>query len=454
MKKSDISKNISTIIFLGVIFVGFGSMVIGKVHAELVDRGIINKPDIYNNVVYIDWLEKYPFEIDNTDKSVVSANVIANSTKITENSNNDYQSEGVASRLISKYQWSVQKLKDSCMDTTHYLIGYYPLLEVNGYFGKIIGKTDYSQNNGIVKLDDNRLITIQNKLDEDSLDNIVDSVDRLAEFSEDLGIKFVYLGLPDKIDKDEVLPGGVKTYTNKIYDEFIKKLNLKNVDYIDLRKEMEKENISSSDIFYKTDHHWKIETGLWVARSLAKNINNLYNIKLDYDILDEKGFKYKNYPKSWIGSQGRTMTLGYCDLEDFNIPLPNYNIKFEVEYPDLDVTLDGKFEETMINWKRFDNIEDYYNNNLYEAFLYGCRALVKIDNKNNDNGVKILTINDSFSITMAPYLALATDEIHMIDTRIYNGNFFGSVRSYIKEYRPDIIVLSYMPEVDYLERLE
>jgi hypothetical protein len=50
-------------------------------------------------------------------------------------------------------------------------------------------------------------------------------------------------------------------------------------------------------------------------------------------------------------------------------------------------------------------------------------------------------IRDSFSVAVAPYMALGCSELDLIDIRPTNGNFTGSVRTYIKEMQPDIVIM-------------
>ena len=83
--------------------------------------------------------------------------------------------------------------------------------------------------------------------------------------------------------------------------------------------------------------------------------------------------------------------------------------------------------------------KDYYQSNPYGAYNYGDKALRKINNIMNNGSKKILFIHDSFSNSMIPFLALGINYIEALDLR----HFKGSLKSYIKQNKPDMIITAY-----------
>ena len=59
---------------------------------------------------------------------------------------------------------------------------------------------------------------------------------------------------------------------------------------------------------------------------------------------------------------------------------------------------------------------------------------------------QIIFIRDSFSLALASYFSLMVKQLDMIDVRTENenfGNFDGSIKSYIKQTKPDFVILLY-----------
>ena len=71
-------------------------------------------------------------------------------------------------------------------------------------------------------------------------------------------------GLPDKLCKyeesDQSLDG-VITFSNATIDDFVAGFRAMDVDVLELREELHKAELNHHNLFFKTDHHWKLETG-------------------------------------------------------------------------------------------------------------------------------------------------------------------------------------------------
>jgi hypothetical protein len=82
---------------------------------------------------------------------------------------------------------------------------------------------------------------------------------------------------------------------------------------------------------------------------------------------------------------------------------------------------------------------DYYNKNPYGGCNYGDQPLIQIENQLAVDEHKILIIKDSFSDCMISCLALAEENVDSIDLR----HFTGSLKAYIEESNPDIVIVMY-----------
>ena len=85
--------------------------------------------------------------------------------------------------------------------------------------------------------------------------------------------------------------------------------------------------------------------------------------------------------------------------------------------------------------------KDYYGKNPYAAYNHADRPLIKIRNRLNTDGKKLMVIHDSFSNCVIPFLALAIHDVDAIDLR----HFTGSLKRYIEENKPDVLAVMYTP---------
>jgi hypothetical protein len=97
------------------------------------------------------------------------------------------------------------------------------------------------------------------------------------------------------------------------------------------------------------------------------------------------------------------------------------------------------------------NICDYYNKSPYHANNYGDRPLIQIENQLTADEHKILVIRDSFCDCVISCLALAEKNVDSLDLRYFTG----SVKAYIEESAPDLVIVMYdagdaAGEIDYL----
>lgn len=82
---------------------------------------------------------------------------------------------------------------------------------------------------------------------------------------------------------------------------------------------------------------------------------------------------------------------------------------------------------------------DYYNVNPYADVNYGERPVIQIENQLTADNHKILVIRDSFCDCVVSCLAIAEKNIDALDIR----QFTGSVKAYIKESNPDVVIVMY-----------
>lgn len=262
-------------------------------------------------------------------------------------------------------------------------------------------------------------------------------ISNFNQYLKESNIDFIYMESPDRnyFYKDMLDKYNLK-YDYNSYKKLYKLFRKKGISYIDTHSIMKKLNNKKDPIFYNTDFHITSETGKNLALYLGKYINDNYGYNLNLSILDNDNFDIVSFKKSFNGFYIRKFGLGKKYYEDFNYYMYNKYSDFIADYDG--VLVSGSFKEALYN-NKYDN-----SNNAAELMhmkqLYGIKALKKIENKADNVDKKILVIADSQFQTMGPYISLMFKNLDVIDIRTTNGNFKGSMKKYIKDTKPDMVL--------------
>ena len=348
-------------------------------------------------------------------------------------------------KFINLWKNFFVKVNDIGSDFEENMPYYDDMVTFAQYTKKILQPSSDIYNGNIIRLLNNHLYEYENERSEEYYKNIICYEVDLEHFTESLGIPFIYIQPPVKIcEFDKKLPLGIKDYRNENLSLHLKLLENEGIDILDLRDTLHEQGLDHYSMFYKTDHHWNIEAGLWAANQISEVISEDFGIELQTDLLQIENYKDLTFEDKFLGSHGRTITRAYADPESFSILIPKFDTDFRVESPDYNLDLTGSLEETMINWGQLNKYLESDTENLYAALLYGNRPIMKITNHNKPDGLKVVMIRDSFSLAVAPYLANVLGELHLIDMRERLGGYTGSVRAYIEEVNPDLVCMMYM----------
>lgn len=424
---------ITMLIFLGVIFFYFMCFGVGIVKQEILPKVLDLKSA---EIIETDWSIQYPF---------------------AEEKNEDTQTNTDKINIFVKIENAIIKVKSSVeYHLNQNFIFNRELIELNGKVNHLLGKHIVTgMESTVFQLMNGYLAQADESMTKSDYKYSIQQVEDFARYVEKKNIPFLYVQMPNKVCKfDPELPIGIEFKLNDQMDETVEKLRAKNYEVLDFRKLIHEENLNHYDLFYKTDHHWKVETAFWAAQELDKVLrSDEIGLVADQDNLNRVNFYEQTYKKSFLGYLGRQVTLGYAKPEDFNLLLPKYNLDYELKCPEKNLELTGDFEKCLINWDMYDEDKSVYDKSYYDGLLYGNQAVMTIKNNSVNNKSKVLIIKDSFSLPMAMYLSTAYHEVTLIDIRLNQGKFNGSVRSFIDEYQPDAVVLGLLPTADVVDRL-
>ncbi len=306
---------------------------------------------------------------------------------------------------------------------------------------KLIGWKLYApgEYNSILYLDNGYLANANEKESAESIHKIATKIKGLKDAAEMAGAEFLYMQTPGNIDKygDEGI-NNVKDHANGNADMLLSDLKGYGIDCLDLREDIHDTFEDYHSIFFKTDHHWRQPAALWATSRLAGYLNESYGLEADLSLYDIEKYDTEIRERYYLGSLGRRASLAAAEPDDFELLYPKFetDIRFIIE--DKDIDRSGSFSITYDYDKMAE--EDIYWRECYLALLsfYGTGS-AKVINNIAPNDIRIIVVGDSLAIPMVSPLALNCRETELIDPRYFKD----SIKDYIKENRPDIVINTY-----------
>ena len=289
---------------------------------------------------------------------------------------------------------------------------------LNSYYNLGIG---LNGRNGVYNSADGYLINVP----VDKENYVRKNIRVLAEFKEKIGdVPMTVMLAPSTgyiaTDKLPLIHDSYKDDT--YFAETAKTLGESGVNFVDLRETFKQKYAEGVQLYYRTDHHWTTDGAYEGYVKLCE--------KLGVQPADKDSFAKTAYG----GFYGTTYsTSGYWLTKPDSITVYDNQ-----ENTDKNITVkiseDGKDNHygSMFFYNHID--ED----DKYPVFLDGNHALTEIQNKNAKNGT-IVVIKDSFSHSLAPFLAENYSKVVLVDLRYYKQ----SVSDLIKKENPEQVVALY-----------
>ncbi len=289
---------------------------------------------------------------------------------------------------------------------------------LNSYYNLGIG---LNGRNGVYNSADGYLINVP----VDKENYVRKNIRVLAEFKEKIGdVPMTVMLAPSTgyIATDK-LPLIHDSYNDDTYfAETAKTLGESGVNFVDLRETFKQKYAEGVQLYYRTDHHWTTDGAYEGYVKLCE--------KLGVQPADKDSFAKTAYG----GFYGTTYsTSGYWLTKPDSITVYDNQ-----ENTDKNITVkiseDGK-DNHYGSMFFYNHIGE---DDKYPVFLDGNHALTEIQNKNAKNGT-IVVIKDSFSHSLAPFLAENYSKVVLVDLRYYKQ----SVSDLIKKENPEQVVALY-----------
>ena len=327
-----------------------------------------------------------------------------------------------------------------------------------GYNGRLPGREAFvTLNGGFRRLLGERAVNERYKLSNGQLTYVIPALDMtgiaantvaFSEALEQAGIPFLYVNTPFKTDpSDKQLPVGVEDYANENADRFLALLREGGVDTLDLRERERVEGLDHYSLFYPTDHHWTAETGFWAFTEIVDALTQRdASFAVDARILDDNSYDHTVYPHCYLGSHGRRVGPWYAGMDDLTVITPRFETSVRLVLAYEGVEREGSFQEAFLFPEKLEGSP--FENSRYDVYLGGEYSRMQFHNRSRGENLavestpkRLLVFKDSFSLVVAPFLALGYDEVEFVDLRLFGSG----IVDYIRAFDPDAVIVLYNP---------
>ena len=268
------------------------------------------------------------------------------------------------------------------------------------------------------------------------------AVQKTLELKEKLdqeGIPLLFVLAPFKVDGgNSGLPPHVTDYADVNGDRFLAEIQKEGVAVLDLRDSLRGGNANQKELFFDTDHHWRIETAFDATWTIGRQLNEAYGFQIDEKLMDIGSYGSRTYDDFFLGSMGRRTGFRYAGVDDFTYIYPEFPTDMTVEQIDgaQHLVTRGDFSASMINP---DNLspENPPDTNRYAVYKGDHEELIFRNHLEGEG--RILMIKDSFALPVYSFLAPAVSELRALDMRFFKRN----AGDYAADYQPDVVIILY-----------
>lgn len=259
----------------------------------------------------------------------------------------------------------------------------------------------------------------------DTKNNVKKNVSVLADFKQKIGdtpMTVMFAPSTGYIASDK-LPVVHDSYNDDTYfDESKKTFTGNGVSFVDLRETFKQKYSDGEQLYYRTDHHWTTAGAYEAYVKLCTQLKIEAVPRDTFTVEQYGGFYGTTYSSSgfWLTPPDTIQIYNDPDNTEKNITVK--------------ITESGKTEEynSMYFYSHLD--ED----DKYPVFIDGNHALTEICNSNAKGGT-VIVIKDSFSHSLAPFLAENYSRVILVDLRYYKQ----SVSELVKKEKPEQVIALY-----------
>lgn len=311
----------------------------------------------------------------------------------------------------------------------------YFFVNANGFFHKIMGQRKMKD---VVKTDTGKLVT---PVEEAVVWQQVEKTKDFYQWLQEEGIAFSYVQVPYDICKyEDGLPKGIKDYSNQNADNFLFGLKQADIPVYDLREELHASGQKHYEAFFKTDHHWTIETAFWAFGTMVDYLENMLSVQVPAEYTDLESYYVETWKEKVLGSNGRRTGISYGGLDNITLIYPKFTTQLTFAAVEEEIYREGDFKEAYMVYERLEG-DNLYEMGQYDVYIGEDYPTTTQKCKDAPCDKKILLIKDSYFRPVQAFLGPVFSEVDTIDMRYYEGD----VKQYITEMQPDVVLLCYNP---------
>ena len=314
---------------------------------------------------------------------------------------------------VPAFSWETLKSGRFSTDAEKYISDQFPLRDswtaIKARCEQALGKKEF---HGIYLCGD----TLISRVEEPDQTLVTKNLNDIRRFAEKTGAK-VYVGMiPSAAEiHKERLPAGAPSFDQSAFLQLeAEETGLEQVDFYSALMEHKEE-----PIFYRTDHHWTTLGAFYGANALLE--------QLGAEPLKQDDFTPEIASDAFNGTLYSTSGIHWLQPD---------TMEYWVKEDGLAVTSwkSGAPEEASLYDRSYLEKKDKYS-----SFLGGNQPVCVIRNGSISDGSKVLLVRDSYSDSMAPFLAQRFGEVHLLDLR----TFHASVAQYAAEEGIDRVVIAF-----------
>ena len=186
------------------------------------------------------------------------------------------------SSVFKKVSSSFQKFDSRASE---YFVLHDASIHAYGGIQRLVGRNlvhDTDKNSEVLKLNNGYLTFKSNNTDLTGLSEYLLS---LKETCDSTGSHLVYVNKVSKSSTDELLyPKNYPYIHSSNFNEIQPILEQSGISIIDFNQIVTQQNLDKYFLFFKTDHHWTPQAGLWVAENICSSLNESYQWDLKMDL--------------------------------------------------------------------------------------------------------------------------------------------------------------------------
>lgn len=319
------------------------------------------------------------------------------------------------------------------------------MVDLNSVKENIIGTRVKDKGETLVVKTDDGFLSENNEvkpISNNEINSYIDGVISVWKTAKENGAEYLYCVRPNKSSFGG-FPSNELCYQKQNTDKKITALSDNNIPFIDFETSLQKYNLGKEEMFFDTDHHWRPYAGFLATKNLCEELHKRYGFEYNEDYIEISNYNVKTYKDWFLGSYGKKVGrfFSWNGADDFDLITPKFDTNLTEEIPAQASVRKGEFKDTALY---MDNMKkDYYHINTYATYSGGDFRLQIMRNNMNPKGKKIVLLRDSFSCVVAPFLALQTSELHIIDDRDgdYPSGDKVNIEEYIKKIKPDYVVV-------------